>query len=78
MRATLESALYDRFKADFDEENASQAIYEKAFMVLQHVEIQPGGVVTARVARFVEETLGLQPGHGALRVDEGDGGRLVD
>ena len=76
MRATLEAALYDRFKADLDE-NKTQAIYEKAFMVLQRVEIEPGGVVAARVARFVEEALGLQPGRGTLRVDAGDEGRLV-
>jgi flagellar biosynthesis GTPase FlhF len=78
MRATLEAALYDRFRADCDEEAASQATYEKAFMVLQHVEIEPGGVVAARVARFVEDMLGLQGGRVLLRVDEGSEGRMVD
>jgi hypothetical protein len=78
MRATLEAALYARFRADIGEESASQATYEKAFKVLQHVESEPGGVVAARVARFVEESLGLQSEREALRVDEGDEGRMVD
>jgi len=75
MGATLESALFDRFKAvaEGDEET-----YEKAFKVLQHVEIESGGVVAARVARFVEEMLGLQGGRVALCMDKGDEGRMVD
>ena len=75
MGATLESALFDRFKAaaEGDEET-----YENAFLLLQHVEIESGGIVAARVARFVEEMLGLQGGRVSLWMDEGGEGCLVD
>lgn len=77
MRVTLESALFDRFNADVGE-GKSQQTYEKAFMVLQRVEIKPGEVVAARVAGFVEEMLGLLGSRVVLQLDEGDEGRMVD
>jgi hypothetical protein len=67
MRAALELALLDRFRAADDD---FQGLYDKAFAVLQRMETEPVGWVAAQVARLMEETLG-----GKRRADEG---RLVD
>ena len=67
MRAALELALLDRFRAA---EEGSEAMYDKAFDVLHRMETEPGGRVAVQVARLVEEALGWK-----RRADEG---RLVD
>lgn len=77
MRAALELALLDRFRAD-SVEGDSEATYTKAFKVLAIMEAEPGTVVAARVARFVEDSLGCHRPERcrmSLRADEG---RLVD
>ena len=67
MKAALELALLDRFRAADDD---FQGLYDKAFDLLQRMETEPAGWVAAEVARLVEETLGWK-----RRADEG---RLVD
>jgi len=67
MRAALELALLDRFRAA---DAGPEGVYDKAFAVLQRMEMEPSGWVAAQVARLVEETLGRE-----RRADEG---RLVD
>lgn len=74
IRAALELALLDRFRADLEEFN-SEAIYTKAFDVLAQMEAEPGGVVT----RLVEAALGCQRQTKRRRMSiHGDEGRLVD
>ena len=76
MRATLELALFDRFRAT---EAGAEALYDKAFAVLEQMETKPDGWAAANVARFVEETMGWRGQEKRQRVSlYADEGRLVD
>jgi len=76
MRAALELALLDRFRAA---EVGAEALYDKAFAVLQRMETEPGGWIAAQVARLMEETPRWRGQEKRQRVSlHADEGRLVD